>query len=561
MLEELTQKITIIEPTKNLHFNMNDGTINKLRVCAYARVSTDLEDQKNSYDAQLDEFGNRIKKNPKWEFVKLYADQGVSGTSIKHRKGFKQMIDDAMNGKIDLILTKSISRFARNTVDCLSIVRQLRKRNVFIYFEKENITSNDEKADFVLTLFASFAQEESKSISENVKWGIRKRMNSGVVHFSKTLLGFNVDKNGIVTINQEEAKIVKAIYNLYLSGCSYRDICSFLEQKEYKTPTGKTKWSISTINSILENEKYCGDVTLQKTYVEDFLTHRSKKNTGQLASILIENHHEPIITKEVFLYVQSIIGASKLKRNAHKLHYKPLAGTVFCGNCKRPMKKVTYHSNKSYSKNVLSCKKTSVKSENYQKCSLMPVDYDTLINIATRVILDNYKGNLYYKEIAKYHMIKTSTYYNEFYANSINIKTKIAKLEKQIKIVIKKKINETTNNGTLEIQFNKLKQELAKNRKKLEQLNQAEFDKNTNCNFLNEINKFIDDSSFISYTIINKFIGKIIRKRDNTFRVILNNCQLEDKYVIDNFDTLMHIPVQYSKDNYEVCELGGYSHE
>lgn len=337
----------------------------------------------------------------------------------------------------------------------------------------------------------------------------------------------------------------------------------------YKTPTGKTKWCISTINSILGNEKYCGDALLQKSYVEDFLTHRSKKNTGQLASIMIENHHESIINKETFLYVQSLISASKVKGNTHKLHYKPLAGTVLCGNCKRPMRKVTCHPGKKYRKNVLSCKKSSVNNENYHTCSLKPVDYDALLNIATNVILDNYKGNLYYKEIAKHHIIKTSNYIDEFYSNSISIREKIAKLEIQINEVIKKKISGTSNDGSLETKFNKLKKELAKNKKRLSLLNENEFRKNNDSNCLQEITKFIDDSSCISFTIIDKFIGKIIRKSDYTFRVILNSHQLDDVYVIDTYDSLLDLPVLYSKNicineinyNYEVCKLGGYSHE
>jgi len=569
MIEELTQKITIIEPTKSDHFDMENGTVNKLKVCAYARVSTDLEDQKNSYDAQLKEFGERIKRNEKWEFVRLYSDQGVSGTSINHRIGFQQMIDDAMNGKIDLILTKSISRFARNTVDCLSIVRQLRKKNVYIYFEKENITSSDEKADFVLTLFASFAQEESKSISENVKWGIRKRMNTGVVHFNKFILGYDIDKNGVVTVNKQQAEIVKSIFNLYLSGSSYREICNYLEEKNYKTPMGNNKWYVSTINNILENEKYSGDALLQKSYVEDFLTHKRKKNTGQLASILIENHHEPIITKETFLYVQSLIKASKLKGTQNRLHYKPLAGSVFCGNCKRPMKKVTYHSGKTYSKDVLSCKKSSVKTEDYCECSLKPVDYNAIMEITAEVIFTNYNGNLYYKEISKHNLVKTKNYIDEFYTLCINLKTKISKLEFEITKVIKEKISTANTSETLELKFNTLKKELVQNKEKLRLLNEKELFKNEEANTLQQINMFIDNSSLLSFTIVQKFIGKIIRKKDNTFLYILNDFPLDDLFVIDHYAELISLPILYSKDmlidglkyRYKVAKLGGYSNE
>ena len=171
--------ITVIPKKEILAINPTTGNVIKRRVAAYARVSTDLEDQKNSFNAQLEEYTTRISKNPTWEFVKLYSDKGISGTSTKHRVGFQRMIKDALDGKIDLILVKSISRFARNTVDCLKTVRELRKKNVEVYFDKESISTNDTKVDMMLTIFASFAQEESKSISENVKWGVRKRMAKG----------------------------------------------------------------------------------------------------------------------------------------------------------------------------------------------------------------------------------------------------------------------------------------------------------------------------------------------------------------------------------------------
>ena len=174
-MENITT-ITVIPKKQVLSINPTTGDVVKKRVAAYARVSTDLEDQRNSFNAQLEEYTTRIGKNPSWEFVKLYSDQGISGTSTKHRVGFQRMIKDALDGKIDLILVKSISRFARNTVDCLKTVRDLRKKNVEVYFDKEAISTNDTKVDMMLTIFASFAQEESKSISENVKWGVRKRM-------------------------------------------------------------------------------------------------------------------------------------------------------------------------------------------------------------------------------------------------------------------------------------------------------------------------------------------------------------------------------------------------
>ena len=229
----------------------------KKKVAAYARVSTDMEDQKNSFKAQLEEYESRIGKNPDWEFVELYSDEGISGTSTKHREGFLRMVDDAIAGKIDLILVKSISRFARNTVDCLSIIREFRKHDVEVWFDKEAISTNNRKIDMMLTVYASFAQGESESISENVKWGIRKRMAKGQrkMHTSTTL-GYVTDPDGKVVIDESEVEIVEEIFNLYIFGYSMNDICKTMEERGFKTGKGNAQWKLADVLRILNNEIY-----------------------------------------------------------------------------------------------------------------------------------------------------------------------------------------------------------------------------------------------------------------------------------------------------------------
>ncbi len=245
----------------------------KRRVAGYARVSTDKEDQFSSYEAQVDYYTNYIKSRSDWEFVDIYTDEGLSGTRTVTRPGFMKMVADAMDGKIDLIITKSISRFARNTVDSLTTIRDLKSKNVECYFEKENIWTFDSKGELLITIMSSLAQEESRSISENITWGQRKRFSDGKasVAFGR-FLGYDRGPNGEFVINEEEAKVVRLIYKLYLEGKTNLLIAKILTDKGIPTPGKKKKWADSTVNSILQNEKYVGDALLQKSYTTNYLT-------------------------------------------------------------------------------------------------------------------------------------------------------------------------------------------------------------------------------------------------------------------------------------------------
>lgn len=234
----------------------------KKRVCAYVRVSTDNEEQKTSYIAQTDEYTERIQNNPEWTFCGIYADEGISGTSTKHRKQFNNMMDAAKRGEIDLIMTKSISRFARNTVDCLNYIREMRAINVEIFFEKENIYSSDPKVDFLLTIMSSIAQEEARNVSENVKWNVQKRFNNSVpIVNHNRFLGYTKDKRGgNLIVVPEEAKIVREIFQMYVSRIGPMKIAKHMESLGATTGAGATKWSMSTVAVILKNEKYIGDL-------------------------------------------------------------------------------------------------------------------------------------------------------------------------------------------------------------------------------------------------------------------------------------------------------------
>lgn len=324
-------KVTAIPPTKTLYPREPLSLNRKQRVAAYARVSTEQEEQQSSYKAQMDYFTDLIMKNPDWEFAGMYADEGITGTSMKKRDGFNSMVEDALSGKIDCIITKSVSRFARNTVDSLTVIRQLKEKGIDVYFEKENIHTLDAKGELMLTIMSSLAQEESRSISENTTWGQRKRARDGKyqVAFSR-FLGYDRGPNGEFVVNEEQAKIVRRIYTEYAQGKSSITIADELTAEGIQTPTGKGKWGPSTVLRILKNEKYKGDALIQKTFTTDFLSHSIKKNEGEVPSYYIEGGHEPIVSRELFDYVQTIHDSRK-KDNNYGRHI--IAKKLVCAEC------------------------------------------------------------------------------------------------------------------------------------------------------------------------------------------------------------------------------------
>lgn len=276
----------------------------KLRVATYCRISTNHEEQESSLETQISYYGKLIAGHEDWEFVKIYAER-ASGTQLKKRPEFMQMIKACKQGKIDLILTKSISRFGRNMLDTLRTLYELFNLGVKVYFEKENLNNFDKEMRTMMGIYVGFAQEESKNMSDNIKWGIRERMREGKVCLNCTrFLGYDKDENGRLVVVESEAVIVRKIFELYLKGFGVRRIKKFLEEIGIKTVTGKDVWSTSTIDRILSNEKYVGDVLMQKSFTEDFLSGKRRKNEGELAMYFIENDHEAIIEREIFEAVQ-----------------------------------------------------------------------------------------------------------------------------------------------------------------------------------------------------------------------------------------------------------------
>ncbi|MCD8354780.1 MAG: recombinase family protein, partial [Clostridiales bacterium] len=260
-------KVITIPATKNKHTAAPISAVKKRKVAAYARVSTDHEEQLTSYEAQVDYYTNYINGRDDWEFVSVYADEGITGCNTKARDGFNTMVSDALAGKIDLIVTKSVSRFARNTVDSLSTIRKLKEKGVEVYFEKEQIWTFDGKGELLLTIMSSLAQEESRSISENTTWGQRKRFSDGKVSVPYgRFLGYEKGPDGKMVVNEEQAAVVRRIYGLFLQGHSPYSIAKQLTAEGVPTPGGKKVWGSAVINSILTNEKYKGDALLQKVF-------------------------------------------------------------------------------------------------------------------------------------------------------------------------------------------------------------------------------------------------------------------------------------------------------
>lgn len=277
----------------------------KLKVAAYCRVSTLLEQQEGSYEAQVDYYTEKINSNPNWKCAGIFADDGKSATQTKKRDDFNAMIDACMAGKVDLVLTKSVSRFARNTVDALQFIRKLKEKNIPVIFEKEGVNTMESGGELLITILSSQAQEESRNISENTRWGLTRRFENGIISVNhKKFLGYTKDEDGNLVVVPEEAVIVKRIFREYLEGSSILQIAKELEADGIKTVTGLDHWHPGTINNMLSNEKFCGDVCMQKTYTIDFLTKKKVKNEGYAPQYYIEDNHEAIIPKELFHQVQ-----------------------------------------------------------------------------------------------------------------------------------------------------------------------------------------------------------------------------------------------------------------
>lgn len=360
------KNVTVIPATINPKTRLPHMAVQLRQVAAYARVSTDSEEQLTSYQAQVDYYTKYIKSRSDWEFVDVYTDEGISATNTKKRDGFNRMVQDALGGKIDLIVTKSVSRFARNTVDSLTTVRKLKDVGVEVYFEKENIWTLDSKGELLITIMSSLAQEESRSISENVTWGQRKRFADGKVSIPYgQFLGYRKGADGLPEIVPEEAEIVRNIYRMCIEGKSTNAIAKHLTQQGIPTPAGKQVWQRATVESILRNEKYKGAALLQKKFTVDFLQKKMKVNEGEVPQYYVEHSHAAIIDPEEWEKVQLELTRRKTSTRRTQCN-SPFSGKLICGDCGEIFGSKVWHSNTKYRRIIWRC---NAKYEEGKYCS------------------------------------------------------------------------------------------------------------------------------------------------------------------------------------------------
>lgn len=393
-------KPIIIEATKNTVTQVSSAT--KKQAGAYCRVSSEKEMQLNSFDAQVRYYTEYINQHEDWELVKIYADEGITGTNTKRRSGLKDMLRDCRNKKLDLIICKSISRMGRNTADLLKIVRETRELGVDIFFENENIHTLGSGGEFLITVFASLAQDTSRQISENVVWGQDKAMRNGTIFGNGSIMGYDlVDKK--LVINEEQAKTVRRVFDLFLDGNGIRTIAKILEQEGYKTAKGKDKWNPVSIRAMLDNEKYCGHLLLGKSYTQDYLTHKRVKNRGEKIKYLFkpddngESYIPPIISEEKFKAAQIELERRRkladpdLENNRSRYSSRhALSGKIKCGKCGATFRRCVWNRGKPYERIAWSC--TTYMERGKSLCDNTSVPQDIIYQAMT-LILQNLKQN------------------------------------------------------------------------------------------------------------------------------------------------------------------------
>ena len=353
-MPQAEKTVRYIAPKTSVSENVKNKYLQK-RVAAYCRVSTQQEEQINSYEVQTRYYTEKINAEPKWKLVQIFADKGISGTSTKHRDEFNKMIRMCKRGRIDMIITKSISRFARNTVDCLKYIRLLKDINVDVYFEEQGIHSIENGSEFYITVYGSIAQSESENISANVRWGKEQSAREGNVSFHyKNFLGYRKGDDGKPEIVPEEAEIIRYIYERFLAGDSHQTIINNLQDKRILTPGGKERWTYGTLHSILTNDRYMGDAIINKTFTVDCISKKKKRNNGERAKYYVENNHPAIIDRATFGKVQEEIarrsGLRKVKQVGTKTELGKysskyaLTELLVCGECGTPYRRCTWTS-------------------------------------------------------------------------------------------------------------------------------------------------------------------------------------------------------------------------
>lgn len=435
----LQRKVNYIAPKIKTETDA-ENSYRQIRVAAYCRVSTQMEEQLNSYEVQVKHYTDKINSEPKWSFAGIYADKGISGTSAKKRDEFMKMIRACKRHKIDMIITKSISRFSRNTLDCLKYIRILKELNVDVYFEEQGLHSKDAGAEFYITIYGSIAQSEAENISANVKCGKQQSAKEGKVSFSyNSFLGYKKGADGKPEIVEDEAKVVREIFDKYLEGESVRTIAKYLTANQIATPTGKEVWHYGTVKSILSNEKYKGDALINKTYVVDCISKKVKRNNGERAQYYVENNHPAIISPEKFNRVQEEMARRTSKKKVKQIGTKTelgkysskyaLSELLICGECHTPYRRCTWTTTDGKKKIMWRCINRLDYGKKY--CHHSPsVEESVLQNAIVQAVQNNIGKCSEVLEKLKQH-IKMGLSGEQTEDKTIDIQIEIARLDKE----------------------------------------------------------------------------------------------------------------------------------
>ena len=534
------------------------------RVAAYARVSTDETDQLHSYQTQMEEYTGRIQKNEEWEFAGMFADEGITGTDMRKRPNFMKMIQAAKDGHIDLILTKSISRFSRNTIDILTVIKDLRTIGVEIYFEKENISSTDPKIDFVLTVMSSMVQEESRSISENTKWGIQKRFQQGKLIMNTTwFLGYDKDDKGNLIINEEQAKTVRYIYDLYLRGMAITSLARHLKKNNIKNGRGSVTWYSDTVKEILKNEKYAGDLMLQKTVTLDYLSHKTLENNGHATKYYIKNAHEAIIDRETYDIVQTMLHSREIilavdnKERRKHLAQKPIKGLVYCSKCKRIYNSKMHNSGTTFKKSMLKC---HTLINNPYNCDT-PSIHEPLVERATLHVIEQLtKTGSMQKDLIQYmeRSLKQTNSHEPLKA----LRQESRLIANALKALPKQRIHSTMTDSEFTKEYNSLNQKYEATKQQIEDLKQTITKELLMRRRFYALKAFID-TNYQDLSIIKSFFGLILVMGKNHLRYVIDDTFSIIDDLHERIDLIKALPTILkgtyyditSNDNlyYEVC--------
>lgn len=514
----------------------------QLRVAAYCRVSTKQEEQLNSYEVQTQFYTDKITAEPKWTMAGIFADKGITGTSVKNRDEFKRMIKLCKKGKIDMIVTKSISRFSRNTVDCLKYVRILKDIGVDVYFEEQGIHSTDPGAEFYITIYGSIAQSESENISANVKWGKAQSAKDGNVAFHyKRFLGYRRGADGKPEIDPEQAEIVRVIYNKFLAGMSLGSIADYLNDNEISTPSGNGSWVRGTVQSILSNEKYKGDAIINKTYITDCISKKVKVNNGERQKYYVENNHPAIIDSGTFGRVQEELARRSGKRKVKQVGTKTEQGKysskyaltelLLCGECGTPYRRCTW-TVKGQKKIVWRC----INRLDYGKkhCHESPsIEEGLLQDAISETVMQAAKQNAEALQMLKIH-IGMGMQDESSEDKSIEMQIRIAEIDTEFKQMLEKISSDSTETFD-ENRVSELMDEKQQLMQQLEQYSNAEQKRENEKSKLDEIFMILEGlkNHPIEYDdqIIRQILECVIVESKEEIKVVFKN-GLEVKHQI-----------------------------